>query len=91
MWPGNGNFDPHRSKTLKDIVLFGRVLSVGLLVGGYVFFGVYVSGWMEARGWAPLAVALTPVAMTLFGLWQGWLFLRQIGKKNRNDNVNDKK
>ena len=88
MWPGNKNFDPNldpnRSKTLKDVVLFGRVLSTGLLVGGYVFLGVYLSSWLEGKGWPRLLVALTPVAVTLFGLWQGWLFLKQFGKKNGN-------
>jgi hypothetical protein len=66
-------------KDWRDIALFGRVLSVGFLIGGYVFGGVYIARWMKDRGFGPALVAVTPVAVAFFGLWQGWLFLSQIG------------
>ncbi|MDR1875164.1 MAG: hypothetical protein LBQ90_09170 [Synergistaceae bacterium] len=70
---------------LRDVVLFGRVLSLGLLVGGYVFAGVFIARWMAGRGLSPLMVALTPVVVTFFGLWQGWLFISRIGKGGRKN------
>ena len=77
------SFKNDKGKTLKDFIIFGRVLSVGFLIGGYVFAGVIFSRWMEGKGYAPLLVALTPVVVTLFGLWQGWLFITQFGKNNK--------
>jgi hypothetical protein len=68
----------------RDAILFGRVLSAGLLVGGYVFGGVYIARWMENRGFNSALTAAVPVAVAFFGLWQGWLFLSQIGKKHKD-------
>ncbi len=82
MRPENGKDDRNRSQTLKDMILFGRVLSTGLLIGGYVFLGACVSGWLKNNGYPRPLVVLAPIAITLFGLWQGWLFLRQPGGKN---------
>ena len=70
-------------KHFRDVALFGKVLSVGLLIGGYAFAGVFIARWMEGKGYPPLLVAAAPVAVTLFGLWQGWLFLTQFGKKKK--------
>lgn len=84
MRPKNEKGDRDRSQTLKDVILFGRVLSAGLLIGGYVFLGVYASGWLSRNGYPLAVVVLAPIAVTLFGLWQGWLFLRQFGDKNGN-------
>ena len=60
---------------LKDVALFGRVLSVGLVVAGYAWLGAWGSGWLEANGYPSwLSFAALPAAV-VFGLWQGWLFL----------------
>ena len=68
-------------KDWRDVILFGRVLSAGLLVGGYVFGGVFIARWMEKKGFAPALVAAAPLVAAFFGLWQGWLFLSQIRRK----------
>ncbi|MDR3230551.1 MAG: hypothetical protein LBT65_03855 [Synergistaceae bacterium] len=61
----------------SDVVLFGRVVSAGLLIGGYAFAGVYIAQWMKSRGYTALVVGLTPFVVGIFGIWQGWLYVRQ--------------
>lgn len=66
---------------LRDVIIFGRVLSAGLVVAGYAFLGVWLSNWLASEGW-PLLLSLGAVpAVTAFGMWQGWLFLAK-GRKN---------
>ena len=67
---------------LKDVALFGRVLSTGLLVAGYAFLGAWLSGWLEANEYPSwLSFAVLPLSAA-FGLWQGWLFLVRPAKKD---------
>lgn len=68
-------------KGLREALMFGRVLSAGIVVAGYAFLGVWLSDWLAKNGW-PLLIALCAVpAVTAFGMWQGWLFLTK-GRKN---------
>ena len=32
---------------LRDFFMFGKVLSAGLVVAGYAFFGVWLSNWLS--------------------------------------------
>lgn len=70
---------PLGGKNFKDVALFGRVLSTGVLIAGYAFGGVYIARWLEGKGFPSLLVTLTPFLVALFGLWQGWLYIKQIG------------
>lgn len=74
-------------QNLKDLALFGRVLSTGLVVAGYTFFGVYLSRWLEGRNWPDWLVAVTPAACAVFGIWQGWLFLSRAVKRPPKDDL----
>lgn len=76
-------------KGLRDALMFGRVLSAGIVVAGYAFLGVWLSNWLAGNGW-PLLVSLCAVpAVAAFGMWQGWLFLTKWpGKKNPLDRKN---
>ncbi len=68
-------------KGLREALMFGRVLSAGIVVAGYAFLGVWLSNWLAKNGW-PLLIALCAVpAVTAFGIWQGWLFLTKGRKK----------
>ena len=53
-----------KPENLREVIMFGRVLSAGLVVAGYVFLGVWLMNWLIA----------VPV-VSAFGMWQGWLFL----------------
>lgn len=81
-------FGKNGNRNLKDAAFFGRVLSAGILIAGYAFAGVFLARWLEGRGYAAWLVGATPLAVTAFGLWQGWLFLREAWKKNRSDDKN---
>ncbi len=67
----------------KDIILFGRVISAGLVVAGYVFAGVFIARWLERNGYPSLLVTLTPPGAAFFGLWQGWLFIASAVRSNK--------
>lgn len=64
---------------LRDALLFGKVLSAGLVAAGYAFLGAWGSGWLRANGYPGwLSFTVLPAAV-LFGLWQAWLFLTRKG------------
>ena len=62
-------------KGLREALMFGRVLSAGLVVAGYAFLGVWLSNWLAAEGWNVLAAMTAVPVVAAFGMWQGWLFL----------------
>ncbi len=65
---------------LKDVFMFGKVLSAGLVVAGYAFLGVWVMNWLSEKNFGVLISLLAMILITAFGLWQGWLFLTK-GKR----------
>ena len=68
---------------VDEFFMFGRVLSAGLVVAGYMFLGVWLSNWLNENGW-PLLVSVGAVpVVAIFGMWQGWLFLTKGRKKNK--------
>ena len=70
-----------KPENLREMILFGRVLSAGLVVAGYAFLGVWLMNWLVAEGW-PVVVAVLALPVTaVFGMWQGWLFLTKNRKK----------
>lgn len=70
-----------KPESLRDVVMFGRVLSAGLVVAGYVFLGVWLMNWLVSEGW-PVIVAVCALPVVAgFGMWQGWLFLTKGRKK----------
>ena len=68
-------------KNMKEIFLFGKVLSAGIVIAGYAFLGVWCSNWLTEHG-APLLISLLAIPLiTGFGMWQGWLFLTKTNNK----------
>lgn len=67
-----------RSDGLRDIILFGRVISGGLVVAGYVFLGVWLMSRLNESGWPSWIVYASVPACLAFGLWQGWMLLKNI-------------
>ena len=68
-------------KNLREVVMFMRVLSAGLVVAGYAFLGVWLSNWLVSEGWPVLAAIMAVPVVAGFGMWQGWLFLTKTGRK----------
>ena len=68
-------------KNLREAILFGKILSAGLVIAGYVFLGVWLCNWLIANEW-PVSVALLAVLLIIiFGMWQGWLSISKWHKK----------
>lgn len=68
-------------KNFREVLMFGRVLSAGLVVAGYAFLGVWLSDWLTKKG---VNIFLSLCALPLitgFGMWQAWLFITRGRKK----------
>ena len=61
--------------SFRDLFLFGKILSAGLVVAGYAFLGVWLSNWLTQNGFNIFISLLAMIFVTAFGLWQGWLFI----------------
>ena len=75
-------------KGLREVVMFMRVLSAGLVVAGYAFLGVWLSNWLVSEGWPVLAAIMAVPVVAAFGMWQGWLFLTKTSKKQHPSSRN---
>lgn len=62
-----------KNKSLQDIVLFGKIISIALLSGGYIAMGIYIGKQLTTRGypsWTTLAGAITgTVVGVVHGAW----------------------
>ncbi len=70
-----------KPENLREIIMFSRVLSAGLVIAGYAFLGVWLSNWLVSQGWPILAALMAIPVIAGFGMWQGWLFLTKWRKK----------
>ena len=66
---------------LRDVFMFGKVLSAGLVVAGYAFLSVWVSNWLTQKSFNTLISLCAIPVITGFGMWQAWLFLTKTNKK----------
>ena len=64
-------------KNFRDIFLFGKILSVGLVIAGYAFLCVWCMNWLVENGVPVLISILAIPLITGFGVWQAWLFLKK--------------
>ena len=64
-------------KNFRDIFLFGKILSVGLVIAGYAFLSVWCMNWLVENG-VPILISILAIPLiTGFGVWQAWLFLKK--------------
>ena len=70
-------------KNLKDLFLFGRILSPALVISGYVFLSVWVCDYLLKNNWPKFIAFLSIPLITVFGLWQGWLFFSKNSKNKK--------
>ena len=73
-----------KPENLREVIMFGRVLSAGLVVAGYAFLGVWLMNWLVSEGWPGLAALMAVPLLAAFGMWQGWLFLTKGTKSRKN-------
>ena len=74
-------------KNLKDLIVFGKIISVGLVIAGYTFLGAWLAGWLKANDYSNWLALAALAAGVLMGLWQGWLVLT---KRNNKTKAKDK-
>ena len=61
---------------LRDVVMFGKVLSAGLVVAGYAFLSVWCADWLSENNF-PALISFTAIPLiTGFGMWQAWRFMK---------------
>ncbi|HCA40346.1 MAG TPA: hypothetical protein DEP01_01765 [Aminobacterium sp.] len=70
-------------KGLEDLLLFGKVISTALLIAGYIFLGYWIGRWLFSRGYPDTVIIGCTLLGAIIGLWQGWLYLKQIWRKNK--------
>ncbi|NLB83498.1 MAG: hypothetical protein GX791_04555 [Synergistaceae bacterium] len=68
-------------KRIEDILLFGKIISTAFLIGGYIFFGLLAGKKLSSMGYPEWLEIALPLLMAAIGLWQGWLYLRNILQK----------
>jgi len=70
-------------KGLSDLFAFGKVISAALLICGYIVFGLILGQKLVARGYPSVTTILLAAAGALVGVWQSWLWLRQVWKQTK--------
>lgn len=66
---------------IDDLILYGKVISTAFLIGGYTFFGLLAGKKLSSLGYPEWLEGALPLIMAAVGLWQGWLFLRNVLRK----------
>ncbi|MCF7935633.1 MAG: hypothetical protein K9L28_04765 [Synergistales bacterium] len=66
-------------KPWNDLAIFGRVLALALLVGGYVVFGVSAVRWAWREGYPLWVILVAAIAVTCLVAAHCVKELRRIG------------
>ena len=70
---------------MREIIIFGKILSAGLVIAGYVFLGVWLCNWLLDNGFSVIVSLLAALLIIIFGMWQGWLFVDKKISPSRKD------
>lgn len=80
------NFSKFSKFNLKDAIFAGRVISAGIVVAGYGFLSVWLMNYLLRNAWGKLISIAAMIIVAAFGIWQGWLCLKNVAKNNNHDN-----
>ena len=69
-------------KRFEDLVYFGRIISSALLICGFVVLGMIIGKKLVEKGYPNWVILLCASLGALFGLWQAWLWITKIIKRN---------
>jgi len=64
-------------KNFREVFLFGKILSAGLVIAGYAFLSVWCMNRLNENGFPVLISILAVPLITGFGVWQAWLFIKK--------------
>ena len=62
---------------LRDLLIFGKVISAGLVIAGYAFLSAWCANWLNEHGVNLLLSLCAVPVITGFGMWQALLFLKK--------------
>ena len=72
-------------RNLREVILFGKILSAGLVIAGYVFLSVWLCNWLIAEGFSVSVAFIAVLLIIIFGMRQGWLLVREKILPSRKD------
>ena len=64
-------------KNFREVFLFGKILSAGLVIAGYAFLSVWCMNQLNENGFPVLISILAVPLITGFGVWQAWMFIKK--------------
>lgn len=64
-------------KGLEDLSAFGRIISIALLICGYIILGVILGKKLIDKGFPDWILLVCVVFAALLGLSQGWVMLKR--------------
>lgn len=65
-------------KGYKDLLLFGKVLSIAFLVSGYVILGFFAGRKLQEMGYPAWTRAACTIIGAAIGIHQGYHLLKEI-------------
>jgi len=67
-----------RRNPLEGLLVFGRVASAALLLGGFILLGMLIGNRLVSAGHSGWVGAACSAAGAAFGAWQAWVFLKPL-------------
>lgn len=61
-----------------DLIVFGKIISVAFLIGGFIFLGHLVGGYCIEKGCPEWSRTAGMTAGAAIGLHQAWMVIRSI-------------
>jgi len=64
-------------KEFGDIFYFGRIISIALLICGYIVLGIILGRKLVEKGFPEWVLLVCVVFAAFFGLSQGWVLIKK--------------
>nr|WP_321501221.1 hypothetical protein [uncultured Dethiosulfovibrio sp.] len=75
-----------KNRSIQDLLLFGKIISIALLFCGYILMGLYIGKEIALKGGPSWATSAGAVLGTLIGGLHGTWAIRDIlGKRGKRD------
>ncbi len=73
-----------------DLIVFGKIVSTALLIGGYIGLGYLFGDFLSKKGYSDGFIPGCMFFGAIIGLHQAWLMVRSILQQIRNQEKNGK-
>jgi hypothetical protein len=68
-----------------DFIVFGKIISVAFLIGGFIFLGYLTGGYCVEKGCPEWSGIAGMTAGAVIGLHQAWMVIRSIIQDMKRD------